>query len=92
MITGFKRYTVGSPALLQEALDGKPFKPDFDPYTGQAFTPRGEGIKKALSQPKAVQAVSGSLGEDFRDAPESGHRYVIVGRKLPPAIARRMRG
>ena len=91
VITGFKRYTVGSPALLQAAVDGKPFKPDFDPYTGQAFTPRGEGIKKALMAKKASEMVSGSLGEDFRDEPMSGHRYVIVGRKLPPAIQRRMR-
>lgn len=94
-IVGFKRFTAGSPATLQASLDGKPFAPDFDPYTGQTFSDRGEALKASLmsrasEQPK--QAVSGSLGEDFRDEPAQGHRFVNIGpRKMPPSIERRIR-
>jgi hypothetical protein len=90
-IVGYKRYTAGSPALLKSCIDDKPYKPDFDPYTGQAFSPRGEAIAAFLKNAPPAQAVSGSLGENFRDEPMSGHRYAIVGRKLPPSIERRIR-
>jgi len=94
ILTGYKRYYAGSPDILMASISGTASKtPDYDPYTGQAFSAKGRAIAAALADGKKI-LVSGNM-EDFRDAPMRGHRYDDVpyygSTRLPPRAARQMR-
>lgn len=96
ILTGYKRYYAGSPDILMASISGTASKtPDYDPYTCQAFSAKGQAIASALADGKKV-IISGNM-ENYRDAPMRGHRYdeeAVYYRpsaKLPPRAARQMR-
>lgn len=84
-ITGFKRYYTGSGENLKAMLKSVGDRPDYDPYTDQAFSEQGEQIRQALSKGQAATVTMNSL------APQSPYRYDAASSRIPPSFARRMR-